>query len=372
MLSFQPSAEQQELARVVRRFLAEHAPVARARELMEDPLGYDPHVFAQMGAELGLQGLHVPARYGGAGAGYADLGVVLEAMGAVLYSGPFLASAVLATEVLLASGDAPVVAELVPEIAAGRRVAALALGRRPGAFDESALGALAEPTPSGWRLSGCASFVLHGDAAAVLVVPARGPAGVSVFLVDADAPGLTLRADPVLDQTRHLASLQFEEAPARLAGADGTAWPAVESALDRAAVALACDALGVAQQSLDLTVAYAIDRQQFGRPIGSFQVIKHKCADMLVAVELARSGVCYATRAIDSRSPDSRTAASLALAQAAEAAQYVTGESIQIHGGIGFTWEHDAHLYFKRARADAAFFGTVAFHRERMLRSIGV
>ena len=177
---------------------------------------------------------------------------------------------------------------------------------RPGAFSEAGVSVSAERNGAGWSLRGRTSFVLHGDVADLLVVVARCDAGSSVFVVDADDAGVSRRSEPVLDQTRHLATIDFDGAAGRLVGGEGRAWPALDSVLDRAAVALACDALGVAQRSLDLTVRYAIDRYQFGRPIGSFQAIKHKCADMVVAVELARSAVCYATRALDSGADDAR------------------------------------------------------------------
>ena len=372
---FVPSPEQQEFATALRRFLGQKAPIGTARALMDDPLGFDQDVWRQMARQLGLQGLRVPERYGGSGLGFAELIVTAQELGRVLYPGPFLASAVLAAEALLASGDAAAMADLLPRLASGEAIGTLAVWD-PEAGAEATVTALPGARAGcGWTLRGRAPLVLHGDVASVLLVTARTATtgtGMSLFAVDAHADGLGRRPLPALDQTRRLASVEFAGTPARLIGPEGGASGVIETVLDRAAAAVAADALGVAERSLEVTVDYAKARHQFGRPIGSFQAIKHKCADMLVKVELARSAICYAARALDMGAGDVRAAVSIAKAQCGEACFQVTAESIQIHGGMGFTWEHDAHLYFKRARANDALFGNAAQHRERLLASIGV
>jgi alkylation response protein AidB-like acyl-CoA dehydrogenase len=372
MLSFELDDDQQELARTVRRFLQSRASVAHSRGLMADPLGYDREVWDQLAGQLGLQGLAVPEKFGGSGAGAVELGLVLREMGRVLYSGPFLSSAGFATSALLTSGDDEAMAEYLPGLASGEVIGALAVAESTGEFRADDIATHAVEADGGWLLTGDKHFVVHGDAASLILVAARTENGISLFGVAGDATGLRKEPRPVLDQTRPLASLHLTSTPARLLGDEGGAWAGIESTFDRCAIALAAETLGVADTVLEVTVQYAKDRTQFDRPIGSFQAIKHKCADLVVEIELARSAVNYATRAVDSDDHDVRSAACIALAQTAEACSHAAGESIQIHGGIGFTWEHDAHLYFKRARSSAALLGTIAAHRERLLQTIGV
>jgi alkylation response protein AidB-like acyl-CoA dehydrogenase len=372
MISFELTEEQSELERTARRFFEQYAPVTKARELMTDETGFDREVWQRIGGQLGLLGVHLPEHYGGAGYGYVELGVVLCEMGRVLYSGPFLSSAVMASEAILLSGDEAAAAEFLPSLASGEEIGALAVAERAGVFAESDVKVRAVKGNSGWTLCGRKPLVLHGDVATLLIVAARSDVGVSLFVVDVEAPGLTRRAVPAFDQTRHLAVVDLDSTPARMIGQEGLAWPALDSVFDRASVALACEALGVAERSLEVALEYAKARIQFNRPIGSFQAVKHKFADMLVALELARSAAEYSTRAVDAGADDIRMAASIALSQCAEACLKIAGESIQIHGGIGFTWEHDAHLYFKRARAEGALLGTVEQLRERLLESLGI
>jgi alkylation response protein AidB-like acyl-CoA dehydrogenase len=372
MRSFELDADQQELARTVRRFLESRASVAHARALMTDPTGYDRDVWTQLADQLGVQGLTIPEKYGGAGAGAVELGLVLQELGRVLYSGPFLASAGFATDALLTSGDDSAMADLLPGLASGETIGTLAVVESGGPFRADDIGLEATRSGSDWTLTGSKHFVVHGHVASLILVAGRTPGGISLFAVDGDAAGLHREPKAVLDQTRPLASLHLAGTPGRLIGEEGNAWVGIAAAFDRCAVALAAETLGVADRVLEVTVQYAKDRTQFDRPIGSFQAIKHKCADVVVQIELARSAVDYATRAIDASDDDVRSAGCIALAQSAEACSSAAAESIQIHGGIGFTWEHDAHLYFKRARSNSALLGTVAAHRERLLQSIGV
>ena len=367
------STEQRELRESVRRFLTERAPLTRVRELMETADGTDPDVWRQASAQLGLPGIAVPEEYGGAGFSFAEQAIVLEELGAALFTGPYLASAVLAATALLASDDQETMKDLLPGIAAGESIATLAFTEDDGSWDPASI-RLTATKDAGWRLDGHKSFVLDGQAAdLVLAVATTGTDGtLSLFAVTSTAEGLTRRALPTLDQTRKLARLSFNHTPAQLVGEPGAARAVLDHTLDVAAIALAAEQLGGAQRALDMAVAYAKVRQQFGRPIGSFQAIKHRCADLLLEVESLRSAVGYAAAAVAAGSTEVRVLAPLLKAYASEVYSHVAGENIQIHGGIGFTWEHDAHLYLKRAKASELFLGDASYHRERLATRIGL
>ena len=371
------SAEQKELRAAVRRFLADRAPLTRVRELMETEDGTDRAVWAQAGAQLGLQGLAVPEAYGGAGFTFAEQAIVLEEFGAALYGGPYLASAVLAATALLASPDEGARRELLPGIASGETVATLAFTEDDGSWDPGLIRLSAVKDGQDWRLDGHKSFVLDGRTAGLILVAAATDAGLSLFAVKGDGPGgaaagLSRTALPTLDQTRKLARLEFAGVTGTLIGSPGDAVAVLDRTLDVAAVALAAEQLGGAQRALDMAVAYAKIRHQFGRPIGSFQTIKHRCADLLLEVESLRSAVGYAAAAVAEDSPEIPVLAPLVQAYASETYFHVAAENIQIHGGIGFTWEHDAHLYFKRAKSSELFLGDGSYHRERLASRIGL
>ena len=369
------SAEQEELRASVRRFLADRAPMSRVRELM-DGGETDWAVWEQAGTQLGLQGLAIPENYGGAGFSFAEQAVVLEEFGAALYGGPYLASAVLAATALLASPDEGARRGLLPDIASGQTVATLAFTEDGGSWDPAAIRLSATKDGPGvngaWRLDGHKSFVLDGATAGLILVVAATDAGLSLFAVEGDADGLSRVALPALDQTRQLARLEFAGVTGALIGSPGDGAAALDRALDVAAVALAAEQLGGAQRALDMAVEYAKVRRQFDRPIGSFQAIKHRCADLLLEVESLRSAVGYAAAAVAEDSPEIPVLAPLVKAYASETYFHVAAENIQIHGGIGFTWEHDAHLYFKRAKASELFLGDGAYHRERLAARIGL
>ena len=369
------SAEQDELRASVRRFLADRAPLPRVRELMETEDGTDWAVWEQAGTQLGLQGLAIPEAYGGAGFTFAEQAIVLEEFGAALYGGPYLASAVLAATALLASPDEGARRGLLPGIASGQTVATLAFTEDDGSWDPGAIRLSAvkdSPAVKGgdWRLDGHKSFVLDGGTAGLILVVAATDAGLSLFAVEGDAVSRT--ALPTLDQTRKLARLEFAGVAGRLIGSPGDAAAVLDRTLDVAAIALAAEQLGGAQRALDMAVEYAKIRQQFGRPIGSFQAIKHRCADLLLEVESLRSAVGYAAAAAAENSAEIPALASLVKAYASETYFHVAAENIQIHGGIGFTWEHDAHLYFKRAKSSELFLGDGSCHRERLATRIGL
>jgi alkylation response protein AidB-like acyl-CoA dehydrogenase len=366
------SAEQEELRASVRRFLADRAPLTRVRELMETEDGLDRGVWEQAGAQLGLQGLAIGESYGGSGFTFAEQAIVLEEFGAALYGGPYLASAVLAATALLASPDEGARRDLLPGIASGETIATLAFTEDDGSWDPSTIRLAAAKDGESWRLDGHKSFVLDGVTANLILVVAATDTGLSLFAVQPDAAGLSRATLPTMDQTRKLARLEFAGTSARLIGSPGDAAAVMDRVLDVAAIALAAEQLGGAQRALDMAVGYAKVREQFGRPIGSFQTIKHRCADLLLEVESLRSAVGYAAAAVAEGSAEVPVLAALAKAYASETYFHVAAENIQIHGGIGFTWEHDAHLYFKRAKSSELFLGDAAYHRERLATRIGL
>ncbi len=364
--------EHEELRASVRRFLADKAPLPRVRELMETEDGTDSAVWQQAGAQLGLQGLAIPEAYGGAGFTFAEQAIVLEEFGAALYGGPYLASAVFAATVLLASPDEGARRDLLPGIASGETIATLAFTEDDGSWDPASIRMTAVKDGDAWKLDGHKSFVLDGHAAGLILVVAQTSAGLSLFAVEGGATGPARVSLPTLDQTRKLARLEFDGVAARLVGSPGDAAAALDRTLDVAAIALAAEQLGGAQRALDMAVEYAKIRHQFGRPIGSFQAIKHRCADLLLEVESLRSAVSYAAAAVADSPAEVPVLAPLVKAYASETYFHVAAENIQIHGGIGFTWEHDAHLYFKRAKSSELFLGDAAYHRERLAARIGL
>jgi alkylation response protein AidB-like acyl-CoA dehydrogenase len=365
------TAEQEELRRSVRRFLDDTSPMGEVRRLMDTEEGCDPAVWRRM-ADLGLQGIHVPEALGGAGLGQVELSVVLEELGRTLACPPYFSTVGLAVNALLTSGDEAAQRDLLPRLAAGEATATLAVLEPAGTWDLDALGTRARRDGAGWVVDGVKAFVVDGHTADVVLVAARAPGGLSVFAVEGGAPGLERLPVPQLDQTRKLARLELSSTPARLVGEEGSAGGWLPRALDLAAVALASEQVGGAQRCLELSVDYAKSRHQFGRPIGSFQAIKHRCADMLLRVESARAAAYYAAWAAAEDAEELPAVASLARAYCSEAYSWVAGETIQVHGGIGFTWEHDAHLYFKRAKASELLLGDPAHHRELLLRRIGI
>jgi len=371
-MNFAFSEEQEELRAAVRRFLTEKSPETEVRRLMDTTEGYDPAVWSQMAEQLGLQSLTIPEEFGGSGFTYVELLVVLEEMGAALLCAPFFSSVALAANALLTSGDDEAKKTYLPGIASGETIATLAITEDNGKWDFSGIECAATEQGEGWVLDGHKSFVLDGHVADLVVVAARSAAGVSLFAVKGDAAGLTRTPLPTMDQTRKQARLEFSSTPAALIGTDGGAEAGLSKTLDLAAVALAAEQVGGAQHVLDASVDYAKTRIQFGRPIGSFQAIKHKCADMLLEVESAKSAAYYAAWAAAEDSDELPVVASLAKSYCSEAYFHAAAENIQIHGGIGFTWEHPAHLYFKRAKSSELLFGDPAYHRELLAQRIGI
>ena len=371
-MNFAFTEEQEELRNTVRAFLEAKSSEEAVREQMETEQGYDEAVWSQMGEQMGLQGLHIPEEYGGSGYGYVELGIVLEEMGRALLCAPFFSTVVLAGNTLLLSGDDDAKKQYLPGIASGETIATLAFTEPSGKWDESGITMEATPSGDGYTLSGTKSFVLDGHVASLIIVAARTANGVSLFAVDGNASGLTKTSLSTMDQTRKQAKLDFDNVPATLIGEDGKGWDVLQTVLDLAAVSLAAEQVGGAQFVLDMAVEYAKVRVQFGRPIGSFQAIKHKCADMLLEVESAKSAAYYGMWCASEMNDELPSTASLAKAYCSEAYFHATAENIQIHGGIGFTWEHPAHLYFKRAKSSELLFGDPTYHREQLAQRIGI
>ena len=371
-MNFAFTEEQDELRSTIRAFMEAKSSEEAVREQMETDTGFDADVWTQMAEQMGLQGLHIPEEYGGSGFGYVELGIVLEEMGRALLCAPFFSSVVLAANTLLHSGDEAAKAAHLPGIAAGQTIATLAYTEPSGKWDEAGITMAASGSGDSYTLSGTKSFVIDGAVADLIIVAARTNAGVSLFSVAGDASGLTRTALSTMDQTRRQARLDFDNTPATLIGSDGAGWDVLSTVLDLAAVSLAAEQVGGAQFVLEMAVQYAKDRVQFGRPIGSFQAIKHKCADMLLEVESAKSAAYYGLWCAAEMNDELPSVASLAKAYCSEAYFHATAENIQIHGGIGFTWEHPAHLYFKRAKSSELLFGDPTYHREQLAQRIGI
>jgi alkylation response protein AidB-like acyl-CoA dehydrogenase len=371
-MDFAFSDEQEELGRTVRAFLTHTSPETETRRLMETPEGFDRALWRRMGSELGLQGLAVPEEYGGAGCGPVEVGVVMEEMGRALLCAPFLSSAVLATTTLLRCADEDARKRLLPGLASGELVGTLALTEDSARWDTAGVRLTARESNGSWLLNGHKMFVLDGATADVVLTVARTGDGIGVFCVDGDATGLTRAPLPTMDPTRRQARLDYQDVPATRLRTHSDGWDLVSEVLDRAAVALAAEQVGVASRALDMAVEYAKVRHQFGRPIGSFQAVKHLLADVLLEVESARAAAHYALLASENEDPELPAVASLAKAFCSDACVQATEENIQVHGGIGFTWEHPAHLYLKRAKTSQLLFGDPAYHRELLARRIGM
>ncbi|TAM64464.1 acyl-CoA dehydrogenase family protein [Mycobacterium sp.] len=369
--------EQEELRDLVRGFLTEKAPSEAVRRWMDSAAGYDPELWRQMAQQLGLHGLTLPEQYGGAGYGLAELAVVMEEMGRRLLPSPFFATVGLAARTLLASGDEQACRRYLPGIAEGELTATVAVCDENGSWDLADIATPARRDGDDWSLSGTKMFVIDGQTADAILVIARADDELGLFAVDRNAAGITATRLDALDPTRRLARLDLRDCRSRRIGPAGDATPFLRRALDTANVALAAEQLGGAQACLDAAVEYAKVRVQFNRPIGSFQAIKHKCADVLVEIESARAAVLYAaslTEDAENASVDDEFPICAALVSAYCSAAYTRAakENIQIHGGIGFTWEHDAHLYLKRAKTSELLFGAPVAQRARVAQLVGI
>jgi alkylation response protein AidB-like acyl-CoA dehydrogenase len=376
-VDFAFSEEQDQLRDAVRKFMEAKSPSPEVRRLMDTTEGYDPAVWTQMAQELGLQSLHIPEAHGGQGYTFIELGIVLEEMGRVLMCAPYFSTVCLAANAIMNAGNADQLGALLPGIASGETLATLAFTEPNGKWDASGITMEAKGSGDAWTLDGTKTFVIDGHTADTIVVVARdvgssGENGIGFFVVDGDASGLTRTPLATMDQTRKQARLDFAGVSARALGEVGQGWSALSKTLDQAAVCLANEMVGGAQKVLEMSVDYAKVRVQFGRPIGSFQAIKHKCADMLLEVESGKSAAYYAAWAAAEDNEELPVVASLAKAYCSDAYFHAAAETIQIHGGIGFTWEHDAHLYFKRAKSSEILLGDATYHRELLAQRIGI
>jgi alkylation response protein AidB-like acyl-CoA dehydrogenase len=371
-MQFSFTSEQEEFRSVLRRFLEDRSPPTVVRRLMETETGWDRAAWGALNETLGLSGVHIPEAYGGQGFGYVELGIVLEEMGRALLCAPFFASTVLAATAVLNAGTEAQKKDLLPGIAAGDTIATLAFTEPNGRWDADGIEMTATQAGGGYRLDGIKSFVLDGHSADLIVVVARAPEGLSFFTVAGDAAGLSRRALKVVDPTRKLALLEFRGVEAALLGSAGGGAKPFAKTMVLAALSLANEMVGGAERLRQSALDYANLRVQFGRSIASFQSMKHKQADMLVDVELAKSAAYYAAAAADDGDADLPAIASLAKACAADAYMQTAIHTIQIHGGIGFTWDNDTHLWFKRAKSSEVFLGDPTWHREHMMRAWGV
>ncbi len=376
-MDFAFSEEQDEFRETLRRFFEEKSASSEVRRLMETREGYDAGLWKQMAGELGLQGLHIPEDYGGQGFGFLELSIVLEEMGRVLFCAPYFSTACLATNAVLNAGSEVQKQALLPGIASGDTVATLAMIEEAGDWEPGSIALVARPDGDGFRLSGVKTPVTDGHTADLIIVAARLEGtqerdGLILLSLRSDADGLRAMPLETLDLTRKQARLEFADVRVDLLGQPGAAAEALARTLDQAAVLLSAESAGGAEQCLHTAVDYAKVRVQFGRPIGSFQAVKHKCAEVLLEVESAKAAVYWASWVAAQNEEELAQAASIAKSLSNDAYLRAAAESIQIHGGIGTTWEADPQLYFKRAKTNDELLGSPTYHRSRIIEGMGV
>jgi alkylation response protein AidB-like acyl-CoA dehydrogenase len=378
-MEFSFTAEQNLIRETARAFCNENGSSARVRAVMETSSGYDATVWEQMSVEMGWAGIAIPERFGGAGLGAIELGILQHEQGRRLFPTPFFATVCLAAPIIAALGTEAQKAELLGSIATGKTRMAVALTGLTGTPGCAGITAGLQRSGRRLRLQGESSFVIYGHAYDVLLVAARAPGtqdmdGVSVVAIESNRPGVRVEKLTMLDQTRPMARLTFDidVGIESLLGDPENSGRGLEEAIRLARIALACESVGAAEWTLEMTTAYVRQRVQFGRPVGSFQAVKHRLADMMVLLEAARSASWYAACVADERPEELAEAAAIAKASCADAFYQCAANTIQLHGGIGFTWDHDAHLYFKRARAASTLLGSPAWQREQLARLMGL
>ena len=374
-MDFGLSEEQDLLQHSAREFLTQECSPQFVRALLDDEHGFSLELHRKM-AELGWTGLLVPEKFGGLGLGLLDMALLLEEMGRAVVPGPFLFSSALVTFALMRGGSAAQKKAWLPRLASGDAIGTLAFLESSDRLDAAGITLKARKKRNGYTLSGTKMFVPFAAVADILVVAVRtggkGEKGISLVLVERDAPGLTIRPLDIFDRTRRVYEVRFRQVPiSGFLGKAGKGWKLLARLQDLACVALSADSLGGAQQALDMAVEYTKIREQFNRPIASFQALKHMAAEMVSEIEPARSLVWYAAYAFDTRANDTSRAASIAKARLSEVYTRTTNKAVQMHGGIGFTWEHDMHFWFKRAKWNEFAFGAPAYHRERVARFDG-
>ena len=364
------SDEQLQLRDTVRRFLAEVSPPLAVREQMETPQGYDAQVWQRLHQELGIGGIHISPQYGGAGLSFIELAIVLEEMGRALFCAPYLSSSVLATTVVDQFGTAEQKERYLPDLVAGRKIGTLAQYEAGGRFEPHTL----EATVTSGVLTTTKTLVADGVNADYFLVVAhlKSSPKPTFFIVDAESPNIETKPLMSLDWTRKLSEVKFDAVTVERLGEDLPEPQHLAHFFDLQLAAIANEMIGGAAKLLEAAVEYSNERVQFGRSISSLQAIKHKCADLLLDVEFAKSAAYVAAQAIVDQNPAASQYCSLAKATANETYLRAAADCIQIHGGIGFTWENDTHLWFKRAKSSEVYWGTTAFHRERYLTEMGV
>jgi alkylation response protein AidB-like acyl-CoA dehydrogenase len=371
-VDFGLSEDQELLQRSARDFLAKECTPSFVREVMRSDDGFARGLHEKM-AGMGWTGLVIPERFGGLGLGLLELALLSEEMGRAVVPGPYFSSSVLAALTLVHSGSSAHQKAWLPRVASGEAVGSLALLEPSDRLDAAGVTLRCVKKRGSYRLSGTKLFVLDAQVADFLLVACRSRAaaedGVCILMVPRDTPGVEVQPLQDIDQTRRPCEVTFDDVdlPATaLVAAEGKAWKVLGRVIDAACVVLAADSLGGAQAALEMSVGYAKVREQFGRPIGSFQAIKHICAEMVSEIEPARSLVWYAAYAYDHQPRQAARAAAMAKARLSEVYSRCTNRAVQIHGGIGFTWEHDMHLWFKRAKWNETAFGDATYHRERL------
>jgi alkylation response protein AidB-like acyl-CoA dehydrogenase len=370
-MDFSFTPDQTLLKNSARAFLDEHCKPATVRLLWDDPRGESEAMWKEM-AQLGWLGLALPEEHGGSGLGMVESAILLEELGRAVYPGPYWPT-MLVADAIAEAGSHAQKQRWLPAIAGGGARAAVTLLDADLDWNPESTATRAEKVGAGWQLTGTKRYVAWSHVASVLLVPARTPEGLSLFLVDPAASGIGVSPVMHMDPGTRVAHLTLERVPVRtedVLGAPGSAAPRLARLLRRGGAGAAAEMLGCARRCLDMAVGYAKVREQFGQPIGSFQAIRHKCAEMLLETENTHSAVYYAAWALDAGAEDAASAASIAKAYAGDASRKVCGEAIQVHGGIGFTWEYDLHMYFKRAKALEAQYGDAEYHRELVLAAV--
>ena len=381
-MEFAFTQEQKMIRDTAQAFLAEVSTSDSIRSAMETEQGFDEKVWHRICEEMYWQAIHIPEEYGGLGLGYVELVVLLEQMGQRLLCSPYFSTVCLGANALLTSGTQQQKKEYLSQICEGRLTATLAYTSSNGRWDADALQAIVVAKGNDYVLSGTYRYVLDGHTADLLIVAARikdskSEQGISLFAVKADTPGITRTWLPTMDQTRKQAEIVMENvvlSQANLMGEYANAWPHLNKIIHLATIATAAEQVGGSQQVLDLTVAYTKERVQFGRPVAGFQAVKHKAADMMQRTEVARSAIYYAACMAEEASTggllanELSEAASVAKSYCSDSYFNNAGDAIQLHGGVGFTWEYDVHLFFKRAKSSELLFGNAAYHREQIAK----
>jgi alkylation response protein AidB-like acyl-CoA dehydrogenase len=379
-MNFGFTEDQEALRDATRKFLDNECPTTFVRKMMADDTAHATELWKKI-AQLGWLGIIVPEDFGGAGGSFLDLVVILEEAGKSLLPGPFFATALLGTTAILEGGSADQKSALLPKIVEGNHIVTLALAEKSGRYDTAGVTLSASAKGNDFVLSGEKFFVPDAHVADQIIVAARTAQssspedGITLFLVDAKAPGVTTTQLKTVDMTRRQCHIAFQDvavARTQVLGEGGKGWTILHRVLDQAIAGLCAEMVGTGQRALDMAVAYAKERVQFGKPIGSFQAVKHKCVDMMVQVENARSLTYYAAWTVDENVDEAKQAVPMAKAYCSDMTKTVTSEAIQVHGGIGFTWEHDMHLFYRRGLASEAAFGSAPVHREVVAQTLNL